>query len=59
MIVRETTEEAWRAADRLIANLDEETIANAQAAFARFDSVGQRRMAALHGGRERQSGDQP
>jgi alkanesulfonate monooxygenase len=52
VIVRETTEEAWRAADRLIANLDEETIANAQAAFARFDSVGQRRMAALHGGKK-------
>ncbi|WP_273768003.1 LLM class flavin-dependent oxidoreductase, partial [Aeromonas hydrophila] len=47
VIVRETTEEAWRAADRLIAHLDEETIANAQQAFARFDSVGQRRMAAL------------
>ncbi len=52
VIVRETTEEAWRAADRLIAHLDEETIANAQQAFARFDSVGQRRMAALHGGKK-------
>lgn len=52
MIVRETTEEAWRAADRLIANLDEKTIADAQKAFARFDSVGQRRMAALHGGKK-------
>ena len=51
VIVRETTEEAWHAADRLIAHLDEETIANAQQAFARFDSVGQRRMAALHGGK--------
>ncbi|CAI1585081.1 FMNH2-dependent alkanesulfonate monooxygenase [Serratia proteamaculans] len=52
VIVRETTEEAWRAADRLIANLDEKTIADAQKAFARFDSVGQRRMAALHGGKK-------
>ncbi|HBC0613049.1 TPA: LLM class flavin-dependent oxidoreductase, partial [Serratia marcescens] len=52
VIVRETTEEAWRAADRLIAHLDEETIADAQQAFARFDSVGQRRMAALHGGKK-------
>lgn len=52
VIVRETTEEAWHAADRLIAHLDEETIANAQQAFARFDSVGQRRMAALHGGKK-------
>ncbi|MEC5344125.1 FMNH2-dependent alkanesulfonate monooxygenase [Brenneria populi] len=50
VIVRETTEEAWRAAERLIARLDDDTIAAAQAAFARFDSVGQRRMAALHGG---------
>lgn len=52
VIVRETTEEAWRAADRLIANLDEQTIADAQKAFARFDSVGQQRMAALHGGKK-------
>ncbi len=52
VIVRETTEEAWRAANRLIANLDEQTIADAQKAFARFDSVGQQRMAALHGGKK-------
>jgi alkanesulfonate monooxygenase len=51
VIVRETNEEAWKAADRLIANLDDATIEKAQAAFARFDSVGQQRMAALHGGR--------
>lgn len=50
-IVRETNEEAWQAADRLISQLDEETIARAQAAFARTDSVGQHRMAALHGGK--------
>jgi len=52
VIVRETTDEAWRAADRLIANLDDQTIADAQQAFARFDSVGQRRMAELHGGKK-------
>jgi len=51
VIVRETAEEAWQAADRLIANISDETIANAQKSFARFDSEGQRRMAALHGGR--------
>lgn len=51
VIVRETNEEAWQAADRLIAHLDDATIAEAQAAFARTDSVGQQRMAALHGGR--------
>src|ERR1700742_5188196 len=51
VIVRETSAEAWRAADELISKLDDETIATAQKAFARFDSVGQQRMARLHGGR--------
>src|SRR5690606_30001147 len=50
VIVRETNEEAWAAADRLISHLDDETIAKAQNSLARYDSVGQRRMAALHGG---------
>ncbi len=50
VIVRETNEEAWQAADRLIANIDDDTIQRAQAAFAKTDSVGQHRMAALHGG---------
>ncbi|TLP69981.1 FMNH2-dependent alkanesulfonate monooxygenase [Pseudomonas nitroreducens] len=54
VIVRETAEEAWQAADRLIANISDETIASAQKSFARFDSEGQRRMAALHGGRRDQ-----
>lgn len=51
VIVRRSNEEAWAAANQLIAHLSEETIAKAQASFARFDSVGQQRMAALHGGR--------
>ncbi len=51
VIVRETTQEAWQAANRLISHLDDLTIAKAQAAFARSDSVGQHRMAALHGGK--------
>ncbi|MCY1286091.1 Alkanesulfonate monooxygenase [compost metagenome] len=51
VIVRETNEEAWQAADRLISHLDDDTIARAQASLARFDSVGQQRMAALHGGK--------
>jgi alkanesulfonate monooxygenase len=51
VIVRDTNEAAWRAADELISRLDDETIAKAQANFARMDSEGQRRMAALHGGR--------
>ncbi len=50
--MRESTTEAWQAAERLIANLDDQTIADAQKAFARFDSVGQQRMAALHGGKK-------
>ncbi|EJN08179.1 FMNH2-dependent alkanesulfonate monooxygenase [Herbaspirillum sp. YR522] len=51
VIVRETNEAAWRAADELISRVDDEAIAKAQANFARMDSEGQRRMAALHGGR--------
>jgi len=51
VIVRETNEEAWAAADKLISHLSDDVIAKAQAAFSKMDSVGQRRMAALHGGR--------
>ncbi|ROR15015.1 FMNH2-dependent alkanesulfonate monooxygenase [Erwinia sp. JUb26] len=50
VIVRETEEEAWAAADKLIAHLDDETIASAQKIFARMDSTGQARMSALHSG---------
>jgi alkanesulfonate monooxygenase len=50
IIVRETEQEAWRAADDLIRYVDEEVIAKAQKAFARFDSEGQRRMSRLHTG---------
>jgi alkanesulfonate monooxygenase len=50
VIVRETEQEAWADADRLISKLDDETIQKAQASFAKMDSEGQRRMAALHGG---------
>ena len=52
VIVRETEEEAWQAADQLISKLDDQTIAAAQARFAQMDSVGQKRMTALHGGRK-------
>ncbi|WP_295470186.1 FMNH2-dependent alkanesulfonate monooxygenase [uncultured Pseudomonas sp.] len=51
VIVRETSEQAWDAAARLIEPISDETIAAAQKSFARFDSEGQRRMAALHAGR--------
>ncbi|MFP3122448.1 FMNH2-dependent alkanesulfonate monooxygenase [Ectobacillus funiculus] len=53
VIVRETEEEAWQAADRLIQYVDDDTIAAAQRTLARQDSVGQKRMMQLHkGGRE-------
>ncbi len=51
VIVRETAGEAWDAADDLIRYVDDAAIAMAQKAFAGFDSVGQQRMARLHGGR--------
>jgi alkanesulfonate monooxygenase len=54
VIVRETDGEAWTAAEDLIRHLDEATIAKSQQIFARMDSVGQRRMSQLHGGRRDQ-----
>lgn len=51
-IVRETEEEAWAAADRLIENISDEQIERAWKRFQNeMDSVGQKRQAALHGGR--------
>ena len=40
VIVRETNEEAWADAERLISKLTDEDIAKSQASFARMDSVG-------------------
>jgi alkanesulfonate monooxygenase len=54
VIVRETSAEAWAEAERLIAHVDDASVAKAQAVFARMDSVGQRRMSRLHGGRRDQ-----
>ena len=51
VIVRQTASQAWDAANQLIARLDDDAIAAAQAAFANFDSEGQRRMSQLHKGR--------
>ncbi|WP_076997869.1 FMNH2-dependent alkanesulfonate monooxygenase [Variovorax sp. KK3] len=48
VIVRETEDAAWKSAEELISKLDDDTVQRAQAAFARMDSEGQRRMAALH-----------
>lgn len=50
VIVRETEDAAWQAAEDLISRVDDQTVIRAQAAFAKMDSVGQRRMAALHAG---------
>ncbi len=50
IIARDSAEEAWAHADRLLAGMSPERIAAAQARFARMESVGQARMAALHGG---------
>ncbi|BDB24591.1 FMNH2-dependent alkanesulfonate monooxygenase [Cupriavidus sp. P-10] len=55
VIVRETDAAAWAAAEDLISRLDDETVARAQAVFAKMDSEGQRRMAALHAGAERRT----
>ena len=51
---RSSAAEAWAAADRLIAHVDDESVAKAQAVFARMDSVGQQRMSRLHAGRRDQ-----
>jgi len=51
VIVRETEDEAWRAAGELVSHLDEKVVAAAQKKFAEMDSVGQRRMAELHRGK--------
>ncbi len=55
VIVRETDDAAWKAAEELISRVDDDTVVRAQAAFARMDSEGQRRMAALHAGGARRS----
>jgi len=47
VIVRETSEEAWNAANDLIRYIDRDVVAKAQQGLARYDSEGQRRMAEL------------
>ena len=49
-ISRDTSEEAWAEAGRLLAGIDDETLASVQAGLARSESVGQRRMLELHKG---------
>ena len=50
VIARPTAAEAWAFADSLVAAMDPGAIAAAQQDFATTASVGQRRMAELHGG---------
>jgi len=49
-ISRDTSEEAWRQAGRLIERIDDDMIAKAQAGLATSESEGQRRMRELHRG---------
>ncbi|NMM28578.1 MAG: FMNH2-dependent alkanesulfonate monooxygenase [Glaciimonas sp.] len=51
VIVRETNDAAWKAAEELISHVDDDVIARAQASFGKMQSEGQRRMSALHGGK--------
>ncbi|MGA6227474.1 LLM class flavin-dependent oxidoreductase [Streptomyces umbrinus] len=50
VITRDTSEQAWAEADRLLAGFDPETVKSVQAGLARSESEGQQRMLALHGG---------
>jgi len=51
VIARERSEDAWAETDRLLAAMDPDAVATMHAALSRSESEGQRRMAALHGGR--------
>jgi alkanesulfonate monooxygenase len=51
VITRDRAAEAWAETERVLATMNPKAIAAAQAGFARSESTGQRRMAALHGGR--------
>nr|WP_194736611.1 LLM class flavin-dependent oxidoreductase [Actinomadura sp. RB99] len=50
---RDTSAEAWAEADRLLDRIDESRVRATQEALAASESVGQRRMLALHGGDRR------
>ncbi|WP_405593296.1 LLM class flavin-dependent oxidoreductase [Streptomyces sp. NBC_01092] len=50
VITRDTAEQAWAEARRLLAGFDTETVRAVQAGLARSESEGQQRMLALHGG---------
>ena len=50
VISRDTSEQAWAEADRLLAAVDPADVERVQASLARSESEGQRRMLNLHGG---------
>lgn len=49
-ITRDTSEEAWREADRLLEGIDDDTIKQVQEGLKRSESVGQQNMLALNNG---------
>src|SRR5918994_608791 len=49
-ISRDTSEEAWAEADRLLAGISDEDIRRVQEGLSRSESVGQKNMLALNGG---------
>jgi alkanesulfonate monooxygenase len=51
VIARDTAAEAWAETERLVSVMDPATVAATQRAMKLSGSVGQQRMAALHGGR--------
>ncbi|WP_330255278.1 LLM class flavin-dependent oxidoreductase [Nocardia sp. NBC_00565] len=51
VISRDTSEQAWAEADRLLSGIDPAAIERVQTSLARSESEGQRRMLELHGGR--------
>ncbi|MGW2330432.1 LLM class flavin-dependent oxidoreductase [Streptomyces sp. NPDC001700] len=50
VITRDTSEQAWAEAQRLLDGFDPETVKSVQQGLGRSESEGQRRMLALHGG---------
>ncbi|MFI0774444.1 LLM class flavin-dependent oxidoreductase [Streptomyces sp. NPDC021212] len=50
VITRDTSEQAWAEARRLLDGFDPETVRSVQEGLARSESEGQKRMLALHGG---------
>ena len=57
VISRDTAAQAWAEAQRLLDGMDDAAISATQERFARMDSVGQSRMASLHGGRRARARD--